>query len=113
MFQKIYKILISIYSLFFLGACVSSKAFKENVVINKPKAATEFRAAWVATVSNINWPSKPGLSTDSQQKEAIALLDFLKNHHFNAVIFQVRPQTDAFYKSDIEPWSYYLTGKVV
>ena len=75
-----------------------------------PKANTEFRAAWVATVDNINWPSKKGLSTADQQKEAIALLDFLKDHHFNAVIFQVRPQADALYQSALEPWSYYLSG---
>lgn len=74
-------------------------------------AMREFRAAWVATVDNINWPSKPGLSTADQQAEALALLDFLKDHHFNAVIFQVRPQADALYESDLEPWSYYLTGK--
>ncbi len=75
-----------------------------------PKAEREFRAAWVATVANINWPSKPGLPVDNQQKEAIALLDFLQAHHFNAVVFQVRPQADALYKSDLEPWSYFLTG---
>lgn len=75
-----------------------------------PKAVSEFRAAWVATVANINWPSKPGLSTREQQDEAIALLDFLKAHNFNAVIFQVRPQADALYESSLEPWSYFLTG---
>ncbi|WP_037318299.1 glycoside hydrolase family 10 protein [Salegentibacter sp. Hel_I_6] len=76
-----------------------------------PKNIEEFRAAWVATVANINWPSKPGLSTSDQQKEALELLDFLESHNFNAVIFQVRPQADALYDSEIEPWSYYLTGK--
>ncbi|GAB3007513.1 hypothetical protein GCM10027051_04300 [Niabella terrae] len=76
-----------------------------------PEVRREFRAAWVATVANINWPSQPGLSTDRQQDEAIRLLDFLQAHHFNAVIFQVRPQADALYQSDLEPWSYFLTGK--
>ncbi len=76
-----------------------------------PAAEREFRAAWVATVANINWPSKPGLPVDSQQKEALALLDFLAKHRFNAVILQVRPQADALYQSNIEPWSYYLTGE--
>lgn len=71
----------------------------------------EFRAAWVATVANINWPSKPGLSTSEQQREALKLLDFLQENNFNAVIFQVRPQTDALYDSELEPWSYFLTGK--
>jgi uncharacterized lipoprotein YddW (UPF0748 family) len=75
-----------------------------------PQVMSEFRAAWVATVANINWPSKPGLSTQEQQQEAITLLDYLKEHHFNAVIFQVRPMADALYKSDLEPWSYFLTG---
>ena len=77
---------------------------------NSGKADREFRAAWVATVANINWPSKPGLPVAQQQKEAIELLDFLQAHHFNAVIFQVRPQADALYDSKLEPWSYYLTG---
>ena len=87
-----------------------STALNTNIKTVQPQR--EFRAAWVATVANINWPSKPGLSTADQQKEAITLLDFLKAHNFNAVIFQVRPHTDALYKSDIEPWSYYLTGEV-
>ena len=76
-----------------------------------PYVMREFRAAWIATVANINWPSKSGLSSEAQQKEAIALLDFLKQHNYNAVIFQVRPQADALYKSDLEPWSYFLTGE--
>lgn len=75
------------------------------------KADREFRAAWIATVANINWPSKPGISVAEQKREAIEMLDFLKQHHFNAVVFQVRPQADALYQSELEPWSYYLTGK--
>ncbi|MBE0679480.1 MAG: family 10 glycosylhydrolase, partial [Bacteroidales bacterium] len=74
-------------------------------------AEREFRAAWVATVANINWPSKPGLSVGEQKSEAIALLDLLYKNNFNAVVFQVRPHCDAMYRSDIEPWSYYLTGE--
>lgn len=83
----------------------------KSQIVNSPKAQREFRAAWVASVANINWPSKPGLSTQQQQDEAIALLDMLQKNNFNAVIFQIRPQADAFYKSDMEPWSYYLTGE--
>lgn len=75
-----------------------------------PPAEREFRAAWVATVANINWPSRPGLPVDSQKLEALALLDFLKAKNFNAVVFQVRPQADALYQSSLEPWSYFLTG---
>jgi uncharacterized lipoprotein YddW (UPF0748 family) len=71
----------------------------------------EFRAAWVASVANINWPSKPGLTTAEQQAEALSILDYLQVNNFNAVILQVRPQADALYASDIEPWSYFLTGE--
>src|SRR5215212_9185349 len=100
----------------FLGyACSSTRHASTSTtsttdVSLQPKAEREFRAAWVATVANINWPSKPGLPIDSQQKEAIAMLDFLKANNFNAVIFQVRPQADALYQSSLEPWSYFLTG---
>ncbi len=76
-----------------------------------PKVQREFRAAWIATVANINWPSKPGIPVEQQKAEAIALLDFLKMHNFNAAIFQIRPQADALYNSSLEPWSYYLTGE--
>ena len=92
-----------------LISCSSSKPTTQTAPV-PPSAEREFRAAWVATVANINWPSKPGLSVDSQKYEAIKLLDFLAKHHFNAVILQVRPQADALYKSDLEPWSYFLTG---
>ncbi len=76
-----------------------------------PSPPREFRGAWVATVANIDWPSKPGLSTEEQKKEAIAILDRSKELNFNAIVFQVRPQADALYKSELEPWSYYLTGE--
>ncbi len=94
-----------------LYACSSSKRMERSApTAAGPKADAEFRAAWVATVANIDWPGKRGLSTEEQQREAIALLDFLQANHFNAVIFQVRPQADALYQSSLEPWSYYLTG---
>lgn len=70
----------------------------------------EFRAVWVATVNNIDWPSKPGLSTEQQKKEAIAILDMHSKNGMNAIIMQIRPASDAFYPSELEPWSKYLTG---
>jgi uncharacterized lipoprotein YddW (UPF0748 family) len=75
-----------------------------------PAPLREFRGAWVASVGNINWPSKPGLSTAAQRAELIALLDRAVSLRLNAIIFQVRPCCDAFYPSRIEPWSEYLTG---
>lgn len=77
-----------------------------------PVIAREFRAVWVATVSNIDWPSKQGLSTWQQQAELIAILDKSVALHLNAVILQVRPATDALYDSKLEPWSEYLTGQM-
>jgi len=70
----------------------------------------EFRAAWIATVENIDWPSKKGLSTEEQKAEFIKLIDLLQSIGMNAVIVQVRPVADAFYPSDLEPWSEYLSG---
>lgn len=97
---------------FFLNSCSSSKTTTSSVSPSAgPSALREFRAAWIATVANINWPSKPGLPVETQKAEAIELLNFLQAHHFNAAILQVRPQADALYKSELEPWSYYLTGK--
>ncbi len=71
----------------------------------------EMRAVWIATVANIDWPSREGLSTNMQQKEMIQLLDLAKQYHFNTVVFQIRPATDAFYQSDLEPWSQWLMGE--
>ena len=71
----------------------------------------EFRAAWIATVANIDWPSKPGLPAIEQQQQFIARLDELKALGCNAVIVQVRPVCDALYDSKIEPWSHFLTGR--
>lgn len=90
---------------------VSGAEAEKPVKRKGPQPQREFRAAWVASVANINWPSRPGLSSKEQQQEAIALLDLLKKNNFNAVIFQVRPHADALYQSDLEPWSYYLTGE--
>lgn len=70
----------------------------------------EFRAVWIATVDNIDWPSKKGLPVDSQKAEFIRILDLHKSNGMNAVIMQVRPATDAFYPSPYEPWSEWLSG---
>ncbi|MEO6406459.1 MAG: family 10 glycosylhydrolase [Ferruginibacter sp.] len=71
----------------------------------------EMRAVWVATVDNIDWPSKPVVSSDIQKEEFIKLLDMHQRNGINTLIVQVRPSTDAFYPSALEPWSQWLTGK--
>jgi uncharacterized lipoprotein YddW (UPF0748 family) len=70
----------------------------------------EFRAVWVATVENIDWPSKKGLSVAEQKAEFIHLADMHQQNGMNALIVQIRPTADAFYPSPYEPWSEYLNG---
>ncbi|HYW18211.1 MAG TPA: family 10 glycosylhydrolase [Nodularia sp. (in: cyanobacteria)] len=70
----------------------------------------EFRGAWVTTVWNSDWPNKPGLSTAEQQAEFIEIVTRLQALNFNALILQVRPEGDALYASQLEPWSAWLTG---
>ena len=73
-------------------------------------AARELRGVWIASVANIDWPSRPGLPVARQQQEYESLLDRAKATGANAVFVQVRPTADAFYPSALEPWSQYLTG---
>jgi len=77
-----------------------------------PKVAREFRGAWIATVGNIDWPSKPGLPAAQQQAELKAIMDRAAQMKLNALILQIRPACDALYASEIEPWSEYLSGKM-
>ncbi len=79
-------------------------------IAEPPTVRREFRGVWVATVGNIDWPSKPGLSTADQQKELLEILDRSAALRLNAVVLQVRPSTDALYESSLEPWAEYLTG---
>ncbi|MEX0636117.1 MAG: family 10 glycosylhydrolase [Ferruginibacter sp.] len=71
----------------------------------------ELRAVWVATVNNVDFPSKPTISADVQRAEFIQLADMHQRNGMNALIVQIRPATDAFYPSSLEPWSQWLTGK--
>lgn len=71
----------------------------------------EMRAGWIASVGNLDWPSKKGLPVAQQKAEYIAFLDTLVAMNANAVVMHIRPTADAFYPSDLEPWSQYLTGK--
>lgn len=70
----------------------------------------ELRGMWVATVENIDWPSKPGLPAAEQRAGLIAYLDEAVARRLNAVILQVRPTADALWPSPYEPWAKCLTG---
>ena len=103
------------FRFFFLSLCValsgvSLRADYVPVPVKVPEPPREFRAAWIATVHNLDWPSKPGLSPTQQRAEMVALLDLAATTGLNAVIFQVRTECDAFYPSNLEPWSFFLSG---
>lgn len=86
----------------------SYKIENDNKIAKERK---EMRGIWVATVLNIDWPSKKGLSIESQKQEFIKILDNVKEWNMNAVFVQIKPVGDAFYPSKFSPWSEYLTGK--
>jgi uncharacterized lipoprotein YddW (UPF0748 family) len=77
-----------------------------------PEPPREFRGAWVATVHNIDWPSRPGLPAAQSQAELRAILNRAAELKLNAILFQVRPSSDALYASKLEPWSPFLTGRM-
>ena len=71
----------------------------------------EFRGVWVASVDNIDWPSKKTLSVAEQKAEYIRLLEMHQQNGMNVMVVQIRPAGDALYPSQYEPWSEFLTGK--
>lgn len=83
--------------------------FAQTVAKIAPKR--EFRGVWVATVANIDWPSKAGLTSDQQKQELIGLMEQHKRNGMNAILLQVRPAADAFYAKSREPWSQWLMGR--
>lgn len=88
-----------IIPILFLLSCATTKAPKE-----------EFRGVWIATVANIDWPKHPDDDLAKKKKDFIGILDFYRKMNFNAAIVQVRTAGDAFYPTDLAPWSRYLTG---
>lgn len=77
---------------------------------NPPPIVREMRGLWVATVANIDWPSRSALTADQQRVELVSILDRAAAAGFNAIIFHVRPAADAVYRSAIEPWGAMLSG---
>ncbi|MEZ7505358.1 glycoside hydrolase family 10 protein [Flavobacterium sp. Arc2] len=77
--------------------------------VSYPK--NEFRAVWIATVVNIDWPKSGSDPIEKQKADYLEILDTYKKLNYNAVIVQIRSVGDAFYPSKLAPWSKYLTGK--
>ena len=75
-----------------------------------PPPKTEFRGVWIASVANIDWPDSGRDSWEKQKSSYLEILDFYKDLNFNAVILQIRTAGDAFYPTELAPWSRFLTG---
>jgi uncharacterized lipoprotein YddW (UPF0748 family)/N-acetylmuramoyl-L-alanine amidase len=96
---------------------IGYKVFSDRELENSVSAAQnisdieDLRGVWIASVSNIDFPSKPGLSAEKQMKELDSIISNAEYMGLNAIFFQVRPTGDALYKSSIFPWSAYLTGE--
>ena len=93
------------------AASVDSIAIDEVAFQTPPPPKREFRAVWIATVDNLDWPSKKGLPVADQQREITDMFDMHQKMGLNAVVVQVRSAADAFYAKGSEPWSEWLTGR--
>ena len=99
----------SLLTLILALATALSWAQTSTVEVTNP--SSEFRGVWIATVDNIDWPLPKQYDVEEQKREFIRQLDMHQRNGMNAVVVQVRPATDAFYPSQYEPWSQWLTGK--
>ncbi len=89
---------------------VRAAAAAETCTASGTRPKRQLRGVWIATVHNSDWPSKPGLTPARQRAEYVTILDNAVKRRLNAVFVQVRPESDALYRSSLEPWSKYLTG---
>ncbi len=93
-------------------APVDTVAYEPEVIDGTPvPPKREFRAVWIATIDNIDWPSRKGLPVADQQREVVTMFDAHQQMGLNAVIVQIRSAADAFYARGSEPWSEWLTGQ--
>ena len=100
-----YKSLLALISFFMLSF------WNGNAQETATNPKNEFRAVWIATVANIDWPKSNIDAVEKQKADFIEILDTYKKMNYNAVIVQIRSAGDAFYPTDLAPWSRYLTGK--
>lgn len=96
---------------FALGSIFSCRSQHPVRNAQSPYPKREFRAVWIATVENIDWPSRGNYTPEKQQQELRDILDAHQRTGINAVLVQVRDAADAFYAKSPEPWSEWLTGK--
>ena len=95
-----------------ITATYEGKSAAVTLVVNAETTAPkrQLRAAWIASVENIDWPKKGVVTTSEQKKDYVNLIDDLQASGMNAVVMQIKPTADAFYPSEYAPWSEWLTG---
>jgi len=97
-----------------LAACSRANNITNPPVVtpdtNPPALQRETRGLWIATVANIDWPSRSSLSPEQQRAELVSIFDRAAAAGFNTIVFHVRPAADAVYRSSIEPWGAMLSG---
>ncbi|QWZ10468.1 family 10 glycosylhydrolase [Nocardioides panacis] len=103
-------VLLLVAALLPLGAVRAAADPARTCPVDPSAPARQLRAEWIASVANIDWPSRPGLTPDRQRAELRGLYDDAVDTGLNAVVVQVRPTADTFWPSRLEPWSTYLTG---
>ncbi len=96
-----------VFLLILIAAILSALALTSSAVSYPPE---EMRGVWIASVYNIDFPSKTNLTATEMKNEIDEIMKNAKGMNLNAVFFQVRPSADALYKSSIFPWSAVLTG---
>jgi uncharacterized lipoprotein YddW (UPF0748 family) len=101
----------SIFFLLLLPFMATAQAETDTLPKVKHEPKREFRGVWIATVENIDWPTRTGMTGDQQQKQLTDILDAHQKTGINAVMFQVRPAADAYYAKGTEPWARWLNGK--
>ncbi|MBC7623550.1 MAG: family 10 glycosylhydrolase [Aeromicrobium sp.] len=102
--------LLAAAALVVIASCADTGPKPEQPISEPPVVQREFRAVWVASVANIDWPSRRDLTVAQQQAEIIATVERVRELNMNAIVLQVRTSADALYESNLEPWSEYLTG---
>ena len=93
-----------------LEAVVAWDNSTKTVIITTSEGREEMRGLWVASVINLDYPKDPSTDPEILKNEALAVLSKAAEVGLNTVFLQVRPTSDALYKSEYYPWSKYLTG---
>ncbi len=100
--------------------CIALALFSNDMTLSyaaplidarKAEINEDFKGLWVATVLNLDYPLKATTDSETLKNEALRIIEEADAMGLNAIVLQIRPSADALYKSNIYPWSKYLTGK--